>query len=84
MDLFTPMKILTAGKLWGKSFYKWQRQFFYPADYKGYSWLPHHGTEEKILADMATVSISLNEGDMPDLPALSIFIDEVRLDPCLP
>ena len=80
LDLFTPVKLITSGRLWGKSFYKWQKQYFYPADYKGYSWLPHAGAEEKLLSDVATISIALGEGDMPELPELSILVDEVMLD----
>jgi hypothetical protein len=79
MDLFTPAKILTDGKLWGRSFYKWQRDHFYPTDYKGYNWavLPHH--EEQLLADAASISVTLSDGDMPPMAEPLILIDEVVL-----
>jgi hypothetical protein len=35
--------------------------------------------EAQILADAATVSIALGEGEMPDLPDISILVDEVKL-----
>ena len=79
MDLFTPAKVITNGRLWGKSFYQWQRRNFYPTDFKGYTWLPLPGAEDRIHADMASISITLGEGDMPDLPPLSILVDEVTL-----
>ena len=34
-DMFMPAKVITRAKLWGKSFYKWQKQYFYPTDYNG-------------------------------------------------
>jgi hypothetical protein len=79
LDLFTPLKLITNGKLWGKSFYKWQRQHFYPTDFNQYNWALLPGHEAEILADAASVSITLAEGDMPDLPELSILVDEVKL-----
>jgi hypothetical protein len=81
LDLFAPAKIVTDGQLWGKSFYAWQKQHFYPADRNGYDWKILPGHEEGILADAASISIALGEGDMPDLPDLSIIIDEVELPP---
>lgn len=80
-DLFTPAKVITAGKLWGKSFYKWRSERFYPKDYNGYEWLPFPGAEDKIHAEFAGISIALGEGDMPELPELSILVDEVKLPP---
>ena len=79
LDLFMPMKIISNGELWGKSFYKWQSQHFYPTDRNAYQWAPLHGHRERILADAATISIALSDGEMPDLPELSILVDEIRL-----
>jgi len=79
LDLFTPAKILTNGKLWGKSFYKWQRERFYPIDRNGYNWRVLPGQDERIQEDIASISFALGDNDMPDLPELSILIDEVKL-----
>lgn len=79
MDLFTPLKIITNGRLWGKSFYKWRAANFYPVDYNAYQWKALNHREAQILVDAASVSIALGEGDMPDLPDLSILIEEVTL-----
>ena len=79
LDLYTPMKILTNGQLWGKSFYKWQKTHFYPTDRNGYQWsvFPDHAAI--LRADAASVSIALGEGEMPDLPAISVLVDEITL-----
>jgi hypothetical protein len=81
LDLFTPAKVITDGKLWGGSFYGWQKKHFYPTDFNGYQWavLPDH--EAVLLGDIASISITLGEGDMPELPQLSILVDEVTLPP---
>jgi SNF2 family DNA or RNA helicase len=79
MDLFTPLKIITNGTLWGKSFYKWRQANFYPIDYNAYQWKVLDNREPQLLADAASVSIALGEGDMPELPDLNILVDEIRL-----
>jgi len=79
MDLFTPLKIITDGRLWGKSFYKWRQLNCQALDYHGYQWKVMEHREAQILADAATVSIALGEGEMPDLPDISILVDEVKL-----
>jgi hypothetical protein len=66
IDLFTPLKLLTAGKLWGKSFYKWRQENFFPADYQGYVWAVHPHLEKQLVADAASVSVTVSE--MPELP----------------
>jgi SNF2-related domain len=81
LDLFTPAKIITDGRLWGRSFYKWQTSHFYPGDRHGYTWHVLPGHEKQLLADAASIAIALGEGDMPDLPDLSVLIDEVTLPP---
>jgi hypothetical protein len=79
LDLFMPIKIITDGKLWGKSFFPWQKKHFYPSDYMGYVWkvFPEH--KDGLLSQAASIAIALGEDEMPDLPALSVLIDEVKL-----
>ena len=36
-DLFMPARVVTKGRLWGRSFYSWRKARFYPADYNGYT-----------------------------------------------
>ena len=79
LDLFTPAKIISNGRLWGKSFYKWQSQHFYPVDRNAYQWKVLPGHDAGLMADIASMSITLAEGDMPDLPPISVLVDEVVL-----
>ena len=81
LDLFNPARVITNGGLWGKSFYQWRKQHFYPTDFNQYNWAVLPGHDEQIRAEAASISITLGEGDMPDLPELSILVDEVTLPP---
>jgi len=78
-DLFMPARVVTRGKLWGSSFYKWQRQHFYPLDRYGYRWevLPTH--EDLLNADIAPWCVTLQDSEMPQLPGLTVIFDKIEL-----
>ena len=78
-DLFMPARIVTRNKLWGKSFYRWQRERFYPTDHMGYVWKPLPGQEDRINAEIAPYVVSLRDDELPQLPELSILLDRVEL-----
>jgi SNF2 family DNA or RNA helicase len=80
-DLWGPMQLLTAEKLWPRSFYKWQRDHFRPKDYNGYTWEVLPGHDETIMAEVAPFAMTLGEDEMPDLPELTIIEEEVELPP---
>jgi hypothetical protein len=80
-DMFMPAKVITRSKLWGKSFYAWQKQYFYPTDYNGRSWAPFPDAVDKLNADIAPLAVTLAEGEMPYFPALNIIFDNVTLPP---
>lgn len=78
-DLFMPARVVTRNKLWGKSFYKWQREHFYPLDYQGYQWAPLPGHEAVINAEIAPHVTALRDDELPQLPELQIIFDKVEL-----
>jgi len=78
-DLFMPARVVTRGKLWGKSFYQWRQQNFYPADFKGYQWKPLPGAEDRLNAEIAPSIVTLREDEYPQIPELSVIIDRVEL-----
>lgn len=80
-DLFNPAKLVTKGELWGRSFYSWRQERFYPADYQGYTWLPKFECRAGIVKEFASVSIVLEDKDMPDLPELVTLEHRITLDP---
>ena len=80
-DLFMPATVITRAKLWGRSFYRWQRERFYPLDYNGYNWAPLPGAEEVINREIAPLCVTLREDELPQLPELSVIFDRVVLPP---
>jgi SNF2 family DNA or RNA helicase len=78
-DLFMPAAVITDGKLWGRSFYKWRHQRFYPLDYQGYNWAPLPGAEEVINREIAPLCVTLRDDELPQLPELTIIHDTVVL-----
>lgn len=78
-DLFMPARVITRGKLWGRSFYRWRVEHFQPLDYKGYRWGVLPGHEELLNAQIAPLIVTLAPDEMPQLPALNVIVDTVRL-----
>jgi len=78
-NLFMPARVVTRGKLWGKSYYNWRKERFYPADQWGYTWSPLPGAEDKINEEIAPYIVTLAEGEMPQIPALTIIQDRFDL-----
>ena len=80
LDLFMPARIVTRGKLWGRSFYQWRKERFYPTDFKGYDWTPLPGTEEKLNAELAPLTVMVPEDEIPKVTP-TIVLDKIELPP---
>ena len=80
-DQFRPLSLLTMNKLWGKSFDKWRREHFYPADFHGYKWKVLPDQEQKLVDDINRVTFALAEEDMPEIPELATVVDFFSLPP---
>jgi len=78
LDLFMPARVVTRGKLWGRSFYQWRKQHFYPIDHMGYDWRPLPGAEEKLNEGIAPLCITVAEGEMPIVTPTIVF-DRIEL-----
>lgn len=78
LDLFMPVRIVTRGKTWGRSYYQWRKQWFYPTDYHGYDWRPLPGSEEKLNAELAPLTVMVAEGEMPKVEP-TIVLDRIEL-----
>jgi hypothetical protein len=77
-DLFMPARVVTRNKLWGKSFYKWQKQNFYPTDFQQYNWAPLPGAEDRLNAEIAPYIATVAEGELIQ-PEPTIVLDKVEL-----
>jgi SNF2-related domain len=76
LDLFCPVRLVTRGKLWGRSFYQWQKENFYPLDYDRHQWdfKPH--CEDKINAEIAPLVVT---AEVPVMPEPTIILDRITL-----
>jgi SNF2 family DNA or RNA helicase len=79
LDLFMPARVVTRGKLWGRSYYQWRQNHFYATDYKGYVWEPKPHAEEQINSEIAPLVVTLQADEYPQLPELTVVIDKVEL-----
>ena len=77
-DLFMPSRVVTRGKLWGKSFYRWRQEHFRQTDFQGYDWTPLAGAEDKLNAEIAPLVATVKDGELVQ-PEPTIVIDRVQL-----
>lgn len=81
LDLFTQVKIVDGGKLWGKSFYQWRNQYFVPADFQGYSFRPQLGARAVLLEQLNTIAFRVDETDLSYLKSMQHSQIKVDLPP---
>jgi hypothetical protein len=79
-DLFMPARVVTRGKLWGRSFYTWRPKHFYPTDFNQYNWAPLPGAEDKLNAEIAPYIVSVADGELIQ-PEPLVVLDRVELPP---
>jgi hypothetical protein len=77
-DLFMPARVVTRGKLWGRSFYKWQKTHFYPTDYQQYNWAPLPDHEDQLNAEIAPYIATVADNELIQ-PEPTIVFDKVEL-----
>lgn len=63
MDLWGQAFIIDGGASLGKSFSKFQRQYFYQTDWSGFQWEPLPGAEAKIHAALAPITFRIERDD---------------------
>lgn len=78
LDYFVPMAVLSEDRLWGKSYDKWRRQYFYPTDFQQRDWVVHRHAEQTLNADVSRYSFRVDKKDVPR-PASDPIIHRVDL-----
>jgi hypothetical protein len=70
IDQFAPLSIISANRLWGKSFDPWREQHFIATDYQRYNWeiRPDHVALLEKDIDLYTATVS--DDDLEELPEL--------------
>lgn len=82
IDQFRPLQLLTDGKLWGtKSFDTWRNTHFIANDHGGFDWRIRKEHEAKIIKKISSVTVTIDDAEMPDLPPLTNVWHWVELPP---
>ena len=77
-DMFMPARVITDGALWGRSYYKWQKEHFYPTDRFGYVWAPLPTHEDILNAQIEPHIVTPGDATI-EVPPLSIVLDKIDL-----
>lgn len=80
LDYFVPLSALTGDALWGRSYDKWRRKFFYPTDYEQRVWHPHTHLLPELRADVARHAFRVPKTAVPR-PASPPIVHHVDLPP---
>lgn len=72
-DLFKPLAIVSREQLWGRSFYAWQKERFYPVDRNGYEWAIFPDREQQTIDEANRFMLTLSDADMPTLPPVNVI-----------
>jgi hypothetical protein len=81
LDQFAPLGIISANRLWGKTFDPWREKYFRPTDYKRYNWVIRPEHVSRIDEDIAKYTVTIRDDDMADLPELVVRDHWVNLTP---
>lgn len=79
LDQFGPLRVLSDGRLWGKSYDKWLRVYGVPLDYKGYKWDVNPFMRKQVEADIRKYSYVVQPDQLKELPELVTRRHEVLL-----
>ena len=73
-ELWAPTYIVAGGDIFGRSFYKWRKQYFYPVDYNQHQWAPFINTEAEVLSQLdgvvAIITDDELDNELPDIVEL--------------
>lgn len=69
-EIWAQAYLIDGGESFGRSFYKWRKEHFYPTDYNQHSWAPFAGTREHILESMTGLVYRLKAKGLSTVNAL--------------
>jgi SNF2 family DNA or RNA helicase len=64
-ELWGQVYTIDGGESFGRSFYKWRREHFYPTDYQQYNWRILPGHREKLIQAIADITFRLPARGLP-------------------
>lgn len=57
--------MVDGGESFGRSFYEWRREYFYPTDFNQRVWAPHTGTREHMIEQLSSLAFRLEAHGIP-------------------
>lgn len=70
-DQFGPMRFITDGKLWGRSFDPWRMERMIPTDYNQHNWEMRDEWIPRTVEDIRQFTFAIQDDELPQLPPLS-------------
>ena len=67
LELWGQVYIVDGGATFGRSYYKFRSEYFYPVDYKQYDWRPFPDTYETILEKLGGLAYRLKAQGLPEV-----------------
>ena len=66
-EIWGQLYMVDAGANFGRSFYKWRKEYFYPTDYNQFNWAPFAHTRQAILDKITGLVYRLKAENVPDV-----------------
>lgn len=73
LELWGQVFIVDGGQTFGRSYYKFREEYFYPTDYKQYKWAPFPDTYETILEKLGGLAYRLKATGLPPVVVADPF-----------
>ena len=72
--------IIDGGESFGRSFYKWRREYFYPTDFQQRKWAPFPDTRQTILNRLSDLAYRLRAVNLPEVVTVKPIMMRLPLD----
>lgn len=66
-ELWGQVYMVDGGESFGRSFYKWREEYFYPTDFNRYKWAPFPDTYDYILDRLSDITFRLKAKGLPEV-----------------
>ena len=59
--------LVDGGETFGRSFYNWRKEYFYPIDFNQYKWAPFPDTAQRIRDELSDITFRLKAKGLPEV-----------------
>lgn len=66
-ELWGQVYMVDGGETFGRSFYEWRKQYFYPTDFNQHNWAPFERTQELLLNEIGDLAYRVEATDQPEV-----------------